>query len=297
MSRSRKLLLLATLLASLSLASTAQAAAPRLLSVDQQNRHPAVGFSAPGADDVTVYLSTSAARATDGGFLVENVKEIDFLTAAEIANGAWLDEYQVDAGTYYVMLNANTYDSECSTCTNGYSNMLTLTIPADPVAPTPPADQCFDGIDNDGDGAVDLADLDYYPNPADSTKECDQIRPTPAGKPTPARKVTPTLSVSRAKHWAKVILKRKFKGNYTHGAGKYLKGTKRLSRTKVRYNRVGWYAGDAYWVGRVTIWNSGVERSADWNYAYTIKRTDDYCKSVLHKKHCTRTYRARSPAR
>lgn len=44
-------------------------------------------FSAPGADSATIYLATEPDRATDGGFLQENIKDLDFLTTDEIQGG------------------------------------------------------------------------------------------------------------------------------------------------------------------------------------------------------------------
>ena len=130
--RSRKLLLLATLLASLSLASTAQAAAPTLISVGQQDRHATGTLSAPTADDVTVYYASKPDRATDGSFLDENIKDRDFLTADEIQRGTWLSSSQLDPGVYYVMVSASSYRTECyegADCMDGYSSVMTLTIP------------------------------------------------------------------------------------------------------------------------------------------------------------------------
>lgn len=106
---------------------------PLLLSVDQKDRHPTATFSAPGADDVTIYLATRADRATDGRFFDENIEDLDILTADEIGSGYWLSESQLDPGTYYVNLRATDWD--ClgeADCLEGYSEVLTLTIPKRP---------------------------------------------------------------------------------------------------------------------------------------------------------------------
>ena len=130
---SRQLLLLAiTILAALALASTAQAAAPTLLSVGHQDRHVTGAFSAPGADDASVSIASSPDRATDGSFLSENYAGGDSLTAGEIASGVWLDEDQLDPGVYYVMLRTFDWDqAACDPvgCYGGYSNVMTLTVP------------------------------------------------------------------------------------------------------------------------------------------------------------------------
>lgn len=120
----------AAALTALFLVGTAAAQPPTLSSVSQTNRHPSASFSAPGADDATIYLATKPDRATDGSFLQENVKEIGFLTTDEVQRGTWFDSSQVDPGLYYVLLRATDFD--CSgqpSCLDGYSNMLTLTVP------------------------------------------------------------------------------------------------------------------------------------------------------------------------
>jgi len=127
-----KRLVLATVWSTaLLLTSSASAAQPpSLLSVSTQNRHPTATFSVPGADDGTIYIASGPERATDGSFLQENLKYLDFFTADELQSGTWLSESQLDPGTYYVMLKATDYDCYGNpTCLDGYSNMLTLTVP------------------------------------------------------------------------------------------------------------------------------------------------------------------------
>ena len=127
-----KLLLAASAaaLVTLGFASAAHAAAPALLSVGQQSRHPTATFSAQGADFATMYLASSPERGTDGRFLQENVKEIDSLTDDEIQRGVWLDSDQVDPGTYYVMLEATDFCFPPNpACVEGFSSVLTLEVP------------------------------------------------------------------------------------------------------------------------------------------------------------------------
>jgi hypothetical protein len=109
----------------------AAASAPSLLRVGQQQRHPIADFVAPGADDATIYFATKPDRATDGRFLDENVKDLDILTADELQSGHWTDSSQLDPGTYFVMLRAS--DTDCildPNCLNGFSQVLTLSVPA-----------------------------------------------------------------------------------------------------------------------------------------------------------------------
>ena len=60
----------------------------------------------PGADDATINFATKPDRAIDGGFLQENTKATDFLTADKIQRGSWLYKDQLDPGNYYVMIRA-----------------------------------------------------------------------------------------------------------------------------------------------------------------------------------------------
>jgi hypothetical protein len=127
---SRLVVTVAAALAALGFAGVADAAPPTLLSVGQQNRHPTATFSAPGAEFATIYLASSPERGSDGRFLEENVKEVDFLTADEIQRGVWLDSSQVDPGTYYVMLNATAFCFPPDpSCIDGFSSVLTLQVP------------------------------------------------------------------------------------------------------------------------------------------------------------------------
>jgi len=124
--------------AALILPSAAAAVAPTLGFVTQQDRHPSASFSAARASDATIYLASKPDRATDGSFLQENVTELDFLTDSEIQTGRWVDENQVDPGTYWVMLRADPDFDSCydfvtggfdPVCADGFSNMLTLVVP------------------------------------------------------------------------------------------------------------------------------------------------------------------------
>jgi len=122
----------------LAFARPAAAMPPFLGAVSQQDRHPSASFSAPRADFATIYLATKPDRATDGSFLQENIKELDILTDSEIQAGRWLNENQIDPGTYWVMLRASPDFASCyifetgtidPACADGFSNMLTLTVP------------------------------------------------------------------------------------------------------------------------------------------------------------------------
>jgi len=120
----------AVVLASLAGAGLARAMPPTLVRVAQQDRHPTATFSMPGANYGTMAVSNKPDRATDGSFLEENLEDFDILTADEIQNGSWLSENQLDPGIYYTLLRASTDTClDDPSCTNGYSNMLTLTVP------------------------------------------------------------------------------------------------------------------------------------------------------------------------
>jgi hypothetical protein len=115
----------------LVLAGSARAVPPPLVSVGQQARHPTATLGPlPGVDFAFIYVATKPDRASDGSFLQENIVASDILTDDEVARGSWLYESQLDPGGYYVMARA--FDFECylnPNCIEGFSNMLTLTIP------------------------------------------------------------------------------------------------------------------------------------------------------------------------
>jgi len=130
-------------LATLVVATTsALAVPPAITAVGQEDRHPAVALVAPRADSVTVYIASAPDRATDGSFLRENVVATGFLTDTEIQSGQWLDNAQIDPGSYFVMLRASldyascvsydpsTFDRvEDPACADGFSAVVPLTVP------------------------------------------------------------------------------------------------------------------------------------------------------------------------
>lgn len=128
-----KTLSVTTALGSLARSSPVAAKSPTLLTVSQQNRHPSATFSAPGADDATIYFANKPDRASDGGFVRKNIKGLDLLATDEIRRGSWSFEDQLDPGTYYVMMLA--FDYDCigqPDCIGGYSNMLKLAVSKTP---------------------------------------------------------------------------------------------------------------------------------------------------------------------
>ena len=135
--RGRVVVVAFAFVAAFALAGTAGAVPPTLRTVGQQDRHPVAIFDAPHADDATIFLATQPDRATDGRFLDENIKALDFLTDSEIQTGRWVGESQLDPGNYWVMLLASPDFNSCyiidtgeydPACANGFSNVVTLTI-------------------------------------------------------------------------------------------------------------------------------------------------------------------------
>jgi hypothetical protein len=103
------------LTAALALGAAPAYAAPLLINVGQQDRHPTASLT--GAE--TIYMATSPERASDGKFLEENITDLDLLTDAEIASGQWLYERQLDPGVYWLV--ATDYET--------YSEPMALEIP------------------------------------------------------------------------------------------------------------------------------------------------------------------------
>ena len=118
------LLLIVAALAALIVAGSAQAATPTLVSVGQQARHPQATFGPlSGVDSLTVYIATKPDLASDGSFLQENIKDVDFLTDDEIASRSWLYESQLDPGLYYVMARASDFDCyQNPNCIDGFEH-------------------------------------------------------------------------------------------------------------------------------------------------------------------------------
>jgi hypothetical protein len=134
----RSLIVITIALSALAIPSAALAVPPTLAATSQQDRHPTATFSAPRSDFASIYLAAKPDRATDGSFLQENIKELDLLTDSEIQSGRWVDENQVDPGTYWVLLKASPDFGSCylydaggydPACADGFSNVLTLTVP------------------------------------------------------------------------------------------------------------------------------------------------------------------------
>jgi hypothetical protein len=141
-------------------------------------------------------------------------------------------------------------------------------------------DTCYDGVDNDGDGAKNFDDIDN-PNRPDHLNECDQVVAP-----------LPTLTRADATGFVRTALARRFKGAYRHGHAKRVAGERRVARTKVTFRSASWVTGELAYGGWVTIWYTRQDGQPRWNYAYRITRTDEHCKSTGGRR-CTKTYRVR----
>lgn len=119
----------------------AMAQIPTLQSVSQQDRHVSIAFSAPSADFVSVTVASAPDQGSDGAFYSENIAASAILTDDEIASGSWLSDAQLDPGQYWVNVNATPDFSACllndgtmnPTCADGYSNVLSVTVPTPTV--------------------------------------------------------------------------------------------------------------------------------------------------------------------
>ena len=108
--------------------------------------------------------------------------------------------------------------------------------------------------------------------------QCDQVK-----------RSLPFLSRAAAARYARTALAHRFKSSYRHGYAKRTSGSRRISRTKVWFRTVSWVIGDISYRGRATIWYAWSGRRISWNYAYRIKRTNEYCKATRRLR-CTKTY-------
>jgi hypothetical protein len=127
--------------AALALPPEARAVAPRIVTLTSVSRHATMTFDAPRAVYVTVTIARNPAQDVLGEFLAENVVHAHFLTDAENEAGSWIDERQLDPGTYYVMIRAlpeqacrsfppPTFEEVLDpSCANGPSAVATLVVP------------------------------------------------------------------------------------------------------------------------------------------------------------------------
>jgi hypothetical protein len=101
------------------------------------------------------------------------------------------------------------------------------------------------------------------------------------------------LSSRAAERLTARALKRRFGTAYSHGYGHRIQCRRRLSPTRISCRKISWIIGDGVYFGRSTIWltKDRFER-VHWNYAYRIKRFDEYCALVLEKPRskCIKTY-------
>jgi hypothetical protein len=99
----------------------------------------------------------------------------------------------------------------------------------------------------------------------------------------------PTLGIAEAKSYVRSALKRNFKGSYSGGYGKKVAACQRRSKVRVRCDHVSWVVGDVSFAGKATIWLTRENGEPFWNYAYTIKRTNEYCMATGGRR-CTKTF-------
>jgi hypothetical protein len=122
----------------LAVVASAFAIDPTITGVGSKNRHPVVTFNAPKSNFVVIEIATKPDRASNGDFLSENSKVFDVLTDSEVQGGAWLYAYQLDPGSYWVLLHASPDFNLCyqvntgeydPSCANGFAGPVQLTIP------------------------------------------------------------------------------------------------------------------------------------------------------------------------
>jgi hypothetical protein len=113
----------------------------------------------------------------------------------------------------------------------------------------------------------------------------------PAPPPPPPPEL-PKLTLTETRAYIRTALRRRFGNVYRYGYAKRIASCERRSRTRVTCRRVSWVIGDLSYKGRATIWLTRENGEIYWNYAYTIKRTNEYC-AATGGRNCTKTYRVR----
>lgn len=261
-----------------------------------------VRFSDPawGKAEATYTTSWDTCTAYDycGWFPVATMQDPALPCDPETGSTTYVGDFASESGsqqhtdTFYVPAEVTSFKLCLFVYHDGTYNLVAFEsydVSMAPEEPPPPAedDWCFDGIDNDGDGPMDLDDLDS--GRTDTTRDCDSYH----GDPVREAKIEPlpTMTTRKAKRYTRKVLKRRFGNAYRHGSGKRVNRCSHRSRIRVRC-RVRWFAGDVSWRGRVTVryrrWNSEV----DWDYAYRVRRTNWYCKAT-GRRNCHKVYRVR----
>jgi hypothetical protein len=108
--------------------SSASGAPSVLVSVGHTDRHPTASWAlSHGTESREVEIATAPTQASDGYFFTENTV---VRSRVQPAQTEWVYRTQLDPGTYYV--HVASFDPNCAGCPRReWSNMLTLTIPAD----------------------------------------------------------------------------------------------------------------------------------------------------------------------
>jgi hypothetical protein len=115
--------------------------------------------------------------------------------------------------------------------------------------------------------------------------------PTSAAEPSTERRAVPKVSTAEAALYMRSALSRRFGSSFSFGYARKVKCMKRISRTRVRCQRISWNIGDVGYKGYGTIWFTKAQLGFFWNYAYRIVKTNYYClNSDRPKKKCYERY-------
>ena len=97
------------------------------------------------------------------------------------------------------------------------------------------------------------------------------------------------LGTHRAAQYMHIGLARHFGNSFLNAYARRVRCPRRVARGRVDCV-MSWVIGDSSYQGYGQIWITYQHHVAHWNYAYRIRRLDEYCAIVEHGDHCTRNY-------
>jgi hypothetical protein len=278
---------------------------------------------------ICIYLSNPAGERA----VAEHVATIPAGYGVQRSSGYNCDDFSRYSAQDYFWLypgdpSGLDADNDGAACEANSGSAPGPAIPSEPAPPPPPPPpplpptQCSDGIDNDGDGNVDLADSYCYGSwgtsegPAPTRPQCRDGRDNDGdgaidhpndeqcvgrGDKSEAPDPVPGLTLAATRRYVRLALQDEFGGAFTNGGWKTIRNCSRVSRIRLKCRRVSWSIGDSAYRGWVTIWYAPeTDGRTSWNYAYRLIRTDTHCRfrkaqrdPAYAGKNCKKVYRVR----
>jgi hypothetical protein len=97
------------------------------------------------------------------------------------------------------------------------------------------------------------------------------------------------LSTNEAGQYMRLALQRRFGNAFVNSYARRVKCHRRVARGRIDCV-ASWVIGDSSYAGIGQIWVAYQHHVAHWNYAYRIRRFDEYCAIVERDDHCIKTF-------